>query len=72
MDLILGAYADRHLARLDDARLAQFEALVAVPDRDLYGWISGAQPVPEEHDNDIMAALKARPFFPAGPGRGDE
>ena len=39
MDLMLGAYARAELARMDAARLARFEALLALPDPDLNAWI---------------------------------
>lgn len=49
MDLILGPYADAHLAGMDGAALDAFEALLAENDTDLYPWITGAQPVPPQH-----------------------
>jgi len=62
MDLILGRYVDERLASLDGERLAMLEALIEVPDRDLYGWITGGEPVPAEHDNAVMAELKTMGF----------
>ena len=62
MDLLLGRFADEALAGMDADRLARFEALVDVPDRDLYGWIAGSEPVPATYDDDIMASLKALRF----------
>ena len=41
MDLILGAWADSHLAGADDATLDAYEAVLAEADHDLYAWISG-------------------------------
>jgi antitoxin CptB len=41
MDLILGGWADAHLAGLDDATLDAFEAVLAEADQDLYSWVSG-------------------------------
>ena len=49
MDLILGPYADAHLAAMDGAALDAFEALLAENDQDLYPWITGAAPVPPGH-----------------------
>ncbi len=46
MDLILGGWADAHLAAADDATLDQFEAVLAEADQDLYQWVSGQQPAP--------------------------
>ncbi|AHM05545.1 YgfY [Roseibacterium elongatum DSM 19469] len=41
MDLILGGWADRHLADADAATLDAFEAVLAEADQDLYAWVSG-------------------------------
>ena len=47
MDLILGPYADAHLAGMDGAGLALFDALLDQNDQDLLPWILGQQPRPE-------------------------
>ena len=41
MDLILGTWADAHLATLDEGRLATYELLLAENDQDLMAWIFG-------------------------------
>ncbi len=46
MDLILGGFADGPLAALDPASLADFEALLAENDHDLYGWVAGTGNAP--------------------------
>ncbi len=48
-----------HLARLDEAGLDQFEALLTAPDQDVYAWLRGAEPVPPAYDNAVFAGLKA-------------
>ena len=58
VDLIFGAFADAHLARLDAGQLEQFEALLAVPDWQVYGWLMGETPVPAEYDNGVFALLQ--------------
>jgi antitoxin CptB len=59
VDLIFGAYAEDHLAALDEAALAQFEALLAAPDQEVYAWLRGAEPVPAAHDNAVFAGLQS-------------
>lgn len=45
MDLVLGPWADAHLAGLDEGRLATYDLLLAENDQDLMAWILGqAQP----------------------------
>ena len=59
VDLIFGAFADAHLARLDERELERFEALLAVPDWQIYAWIVGQEPVPAVYDDDVFARLRA-------------
>jgi antitoxin CptB len=59
LDLVFGAFADAHLAVLDEASLARFEALLDVPEWRVLGWIMGQEHVPEEYDNDVFALLAA-------------
>lgn len=48
MDLLLGPFADAHIESLADHDLADFEALMEVPDDELYMWLVGrAEAAPE-------------------------
>ena len=58
VDIIFGAFADAHLARLDAGQLDRFEALLAVPDWQVYNWLMDEAPVPAEYDNDVFTLLK--------------
>ena len=49
MDLILSAYADAHLAGLDDADLALYDDLLSENDHDLYAWVTGHQTTPAQY-----------------------
>ncbi|GGK24603.1 FAD assembly factor SdhE [Salinarimonas ramus] len=59
MDLIMGRFADAEIGTLTDAELDQFEALIEVPDRDLFRWISGEDEVPENYDTPMFRRVKA-------------
>ena len=59
VDLIFGAYAETALWGMDAAALDQFEALLTAPDQEVYAWLRGAEPVPDEYDNKVFAGLKA-------------
>jgi antitoxin CptB len=48
MDLVLGPWADAHLAGLDEAGLLTYEALLAENDQDLMAWILGQEPPPAQ------------------------
>ena len=57
-DLLLGRFAARYVPEFDAARLAQFEALLEEADVDILAWVTGRQPVPARHDNEVMALLR--------------
>lgn len=68
MDLLLGRYAETVIETLSEAELDQFEALIALDDHDLYGWLTGKEPVPAQHDDAMFRAVKAfhTPARPTG------
>ena len=47
IDLILGPFADMHVDQMDDTALDEFEALLGMPDQDLYDWICERSKPPE-------------------------
>ncbi|WP_293863009.1 succinate dehydrogenase assembly factor 2 [uncultured Alsobacter sp.] len=59
MDLIMGQFADAHISDLTDAELDVYEALIEVPDRDLFAWLTDAADVPENYDTDVYRRVKA-------------
>jgi antitoxin CptB len=58
VDLLFTAFADKHLAALTLAQLDRFEALLGVPDWQLYGWVVGHESVPAEYDDEVFALLR--------------
>lgn len=46
MDLILGPYADHHLASMAPDDLEVFDSILAENDQDLLPWVLGQQPAP--------------------------
>jgi len=57
MDLLLGRFADAHLPAMNEDQLDRYERLLALSDPDIYNWISGREPVPADHDHDVMDLL---------------
>jgi antitoxin CptB len=58
-DAIFGAFAERYLAELDESELDLFEALLNVPDHEVYDWLRGAAPVPPTHDSAVFDRLRS-------------
>ena len=58
MDLILSAFSDAHLADMNDAELALYDALLAENDHDIYGWVGGQFAVPDTYTGLIAQIAK--------------
>ena len=58
MDLVLGGFADAHIASLTDAELDTYEELLSVNDITLMNWITGAEPIPAEYDTELFARIR--------------
>jgi antitoxin CptB len=58
MDLIMGRFADAEIGGFSDEELDQFEALIEVPDRDLFRWITGEDETPSNYDTALFRRLK--------------
>lgn len=59
MDLLLGQYADAHVAKMNGEELDAFETLLEVLDRDLFKWFTGEGPVPDDQDTPLFRAICA-------------
>lgn len=57
MDLLIGGFAEAHLATLTEPQLERYETLLQQPDTDLYNWITGRAEPPAEIDSDILRLL---------------
>ena len=55
---MLGGFARAHLSTLSEDQIDRLEALLANDDADIYGWLTDRLPVPEIHNDDVMALLK--------------
>ena len=63
-DLLLGGFAEAHLAGFDEAQLDRYEALLECPDADLFDWIAGRAAPPPEYDHDVTRLLLAFRYRP--------
>ena len=64
MDLIMGRFADAHVAVFSDAELTEFERLIEVPDTDLLAWVTGQAAPPQAEDTPMfrrLCAFQGRP-----------
>lgn len=59
LDLLLGRFADATIADLNEDELDAFEALMRVPDLELYSWIAGRERVPDNWDGSLIRRIIA-------------
>jgi antitoxin CptB len=58
MDLIMGRFADAAISDLTEAEITELERLADVPDPELYAWLSGRRPVPDDYDLTVYRRLR--------------
>ncbi len=63
-DLLLGSFADAHLADLSEEQLDRFEKLLEAADPDLYCWLLGRDMPPPGIDRDILNMMRNFKFAP--------
>ena len=59
MDLVLGRFADTQLASLTDSELDEVERWLAVPDQQIFAWVTGMEPVPRDFDTALFHRLRS-------------
>lgn len=59
MDLLMGRFADAQIAALSEAELADYESLMDVPDRDIFGWLTGEMDIPPAYDTPVFRKILA-------------
>ncbi|HKY94808.1 MAG TPA: succinate dehydrogenase assembly factor 2 [Kiloniellales bacterium] len=59
LDLLLGPFADRHLATLTARELDDYEALLEAPEPLIFALVTGQVPPPPALDTDLLAMLRA-------------
>lgn len=57
LDLLLGRFADSHIEGITDHDLADFEALLDVPDNDLYAWLTAGEAAVPDYRTPVFRAI---------------
>jgi antitoxin CptB len=63
-DLLLGSFAERHLAGFTPEQVDRYEALLGADDGDLLAWIAGRAVPPAERESDVLRLLLAFEYAP--------
>src|SRR6056297_2421328 len=57
-DLLLGSFADAHIADFDAEQLDEYQTLLGFSDPDLYNWMTGREDPPTVADNTVFGLLR--------------
>jgi antitoxin CptB len=60
MDIIMGGFADTEIGHMNEAELEAFEALLDLPDHEVFSWLTGEVKLPAEHDTPLFHKLLAQ------------
>lgn len=74
-DLLVGGFVAAEIATMDEADLDALEAVLELPDVDLFDWLTGRRPVPAELGSPLLERMVAwslarRGFAPGGDAHG--
>ena len=67
LDLVFGAFAERHLDAMSAGQIARYEAILDADEYDIYRWLTAQAAIPSEHDNDVMAQILSFEFAKTKP-----
>ena len=59
LDLLMGSFADKYLDTYGEAELDQFEAILGLPDWEVFAWLIGHADVPDNHRSPVLDQLIA-------------
>ena len=63
MDLILGHFADHYLADMSAQDLSDLDDLLALPDQQVYEWITGKADVPNSYQSSVLQQIQSLDFL---------
>jgi antitoxin CptB len=61
-DLILGRFADVHIAEMSESELDAYERLLDIQEQDLLAWMTGTLPIPADQDTAMFRRVRAFHF----------
>ena len=58
MDVLLGSFAKKHVPAMSEQELEQFDEILKENDPNLYNWITGKEPEPDNVKSALFDRLK--------------
>ena len=62
MDIVVGTFVKGKIASADEADLLELERILEIPDQDLYAWLTGTQPVPDDQQSPLLQEMLSARF----------
>lgn len=57
MDILFGGFIRQHVATLEDGELDEVEAMLDIPDQELFAWMTGRTEVPARWDTKLFRRI---------------
>lgn len=57
MDILLGSYYKENMANFSDKQLDEFDAILELPDQDLYAWVVESDSVPANDRSSVLSSF---------------
>ena len=58
-DMVIGRFAEAHLGSMTEEQVETFRRLLEVPDQELYAWVIGREPAPENYRTDVLSMIQS-------------
>ncbi len=57
MDIVVGGFAEAHLAGMNTNEINVFEAILEIPDQDLLSWMTKQETIPGDQDSELLRRI---------------
>lgn len=61
-DIMLGRFAQTYLDKFDNEEIELYESFINEDDWNIFNWLTGKLPFPDEHENKVTQLLRAFDF----------
>jgi antitoxin CptB len=57
MDIVVGGFAEAHLASMNQSEINEFQEILEIPDQDLLGWLTRQSEIPADQSSPLLRRM---------------
>jgi antitoxin CptB len=57
MDIVVGGFAETHLASMNQSEIKTFQDILEIADQDLLGWMTRQSDIPADQDSQLLRRM---------------